>query len=170
MKKIALFITFCAISAWVLGQDLGTLTDPKISFNFVSKDVDGTIGGFTSSSKIDATDITRSTFKGSVRTETLDSGNFLRNWSLKGGKYFDVDTHPTMSFESTGVKGNFEQFEVEGVLDIKGIVKPVSITFTKEGNRLKGTATIYASDFGIQVMKKSREANKVVITMSFTVR
>ena len=41
-----------------------------------------------------------SIFKGSVDSKTLDTNNGLRNWSLRSGKYFDVDDHPKITFES----------------------------------------------------------------------
>lgn len=170
MKKLVFVLFLFYSSAIVFSQSQGALTDAAISFTFVSKKVDGTLEGFDSNSRIDTIDITNSKFEGTVKTETLDSGNFLRNWSLKGGKYFDVDTYPTMKFESSSITGTSEKFEVEGRLVIKDIQKPVTISFKKDGNRIIGTTTIFSSDFGINVMKKSREANKVVINMSFLVK
>lgn len=165
-----LVLVLCYVSSIAFGQREAILADADISFTFVSKKVDGTLEGFDSTSRIDTSDITNSNFEGSVKTETLNTGNFLRNWSLKGGKYFDVDTYPTMKFKSSSVTGTLENFKVEGQLVIKGTEKQVTISFTKEGNRLKGTTTIYSTDFGIQVIKKSREANKVVINMSFLIK
>lgn len=66
----------------------------SISFVFLSKDVDGTIGGIESASRIDLQDPTRSVIKGSVAVNTLDTDNFLRDGHLKWEKYFDEDEHP----------------------------------------------------------------------------
>lgn len=169
MKKIILLILVSCTTAFLFGQDQGTLSDADISFTFVSKKVNGTISGFSSSSKIDKNNISSSKLNGSVDTKTLDSGNFLRNWSLKGGKYFDTDTYPTIHFKSTSIEELKVGFIVTGQLTIKGISKPITIAFQDEGNRLVGSTTLFSSDFGINIMKKSREANKVVVKMSFKV-
>lgn len=169
MRKLIILLLISCSTTFLFGQQNGTLSDAEISFTFVSKNVNGSLSGFKSKSIIDKNDKANSKLKGSVLAKTLDSGNFLRNWSLKGGKYFDVDTYPTISFESTSVKEENEGFVVDGLLTIKDISKPLSITFKEEGNRLVGTATLYSSDFDIQIIKKSREANKVIIKMSFKV-
>ena len=44
-----------------------------------------------------------------------------------------------------------------------------TIDFKKNGNQLIGTTTIYSSDFGITIIKKSKEANAVKVTMTFKV-
>lgn len=170
MKKLLLLLFIgCAVTL-LPAQDGGQLTDAEISFTFVSKKVEGSLSGFASSSKIDLNDISNSKLKGSVATKTLESGNFLRNWSLKGSKYFDVDTYPTMRFESRTLQGTADEFTAEGELTIKKTSKPITIRFKKQGDRIIGTTQIYASDFGINVIKKSREANKVLIKMSFKVQ
>lgn len=164
---IILFLS-CSIGQ-LLAQDQGILSDAKISFTFVSKKVNGTISGFSTASKIDKNNIANSTFKGSVDTKTLDSGNFLRNWSLKGSKYFDADNNPKISFESESVTKTEKGFTVEGQLTMKGVSKPITVSFKETANRLVGTTTLFSSDFGIEVIKKSREANKVEVQLSFKV-
>ncbi len=169
MKHIILIIFLSYSVGQLYGQHQATLSDAQVTFTFISKRVKGTISGFSSSSKIDRNNISNSTFKGTVETKTLDSGNFLRNWSLKGGKYFDVDAFPQIGFESKSISENEKGFTVEGELTMKGITKPISIAFKELDGRLLGTTTLFSSDYGIEVMKKSREANKVEVQMSFKV-
>ena len=157
----ALFaIAFLPVSA----QEIKTIPSAEISFVFVAKDVDGSIAGFESSSRIDTENITASTFKGSVAVETLKTGNFLRDWSLKGGKYFDADDHPKITFSSTSVTTNGSIINVEGNLTIKGTTKPVSMKFQQKDDQLVGTPSLYSSDFGIDI-KKERADNKVEVNM-----
>ena len=169
MKKFILLLLTTCSTALIFGQEQGTLTDAEISFTFVSKKVTGTISGFSSSSAIDKNNISNSKIKGSVETKTLDSGNFLRTWSVKGGKYFDADTYPNINFEGSSVEASNSGFTVIGQLTIRDISKSVKIIFKEEGNRLVGTTTLFSSDFGIEIIKKSREANKVIVKMSFKV-
>jgi len=169
MKQFIFLLIFSSCTSLLFGQNQGVLSDAKVSFTFVSKKVKGTISGFSSSSKIDVNNISNSKFKGSVKTTSLDSGNFLRNWSLKSGKYFDTDTYPSISFESDSIIEEDTGFTVAGQLNMKGVSKPITIVFKEEGGLLVGTTSLYSSDFGIDIIKKSREANKVLIKMSFKV-
>ena len=169
MKRFIFLLILNSCTGLLFGQNQGILSHAEISFTFVSKNVKGTISGFNSSSRIDLNNISNSKFKGSVETTSLDSGNFLRNWSLKSGKYFDTDTYPTISFESTSIIAEDLGFTVAGQLNMKGISKPITIAFREEDGTLVGTTALYSTDFGIDIIKKSREANKVLVEMSFKV-
>ena len=98
-----------------------SVTSARVEFVFVSKDVDGTIEGFQSSSKIIPEELTSSVFEGSVAISTLKTGNFLRDWHLKSSKYFDEEVYPTITFKSTEVTSNENGLEVIGTITIKGI-------------------------------------------------
>ncbi len=138
----------------------------KITFEFPAKNVTGTIEGFQSTSKIDWDNPSSSVFKGSVQAETLDTGNGLRNWSLRGSKYFDVKGHPRLYFESTEINQDKDKWVVLGELKIKGTSRPFEIVFEKKGKRLIGKGALYCSDFGIKI-KKKREDNLVRVTFDF---
>lgn len=141
-----------------------SVTSARVEFVFVSKDVDGTIEGFQSSSKIIPEELTSSVFEGSVAVSTLKTGNFLRDWHLKSSKYFDEETYPTITFKSTEVTSNENGLEVIGTITIKGISKSITWYFQKDGKTLRGTSTLFSSDFNINI-KKGRQENKVEINL-----
>lgn len=143
------------------------ISNGEITFTFVSKDVDGSISGFSSSSSIDPENLSASKFQGSVSVETLKTGNFLRDWSLKGKKYFNADAYPEIRFESTSTEPTVTGFRVKGLLTLKGNRKPLILEFTQRGNRLMGTTTLFSSDFGINI-KKERQDNEVVVNFLLT--
>lgn len=165
MKFKLLFFFICLSPLGLLGQG-NSIKSAEITFNFVNKDVDGTISGFESSSTVDLENPENSKFKGSVSVKTIKTGIFLRDWSLKGGKYFDEDDHPKIDFESTEVSTTSDGFSVKGMLTIKNTEKSITIDFKKTGNQLIGTTTLFSSDFGINI-KKEREDNKVVVKLVF---
>ena len=161
--KLFLFLlTLCPIMSF--GQS--SIKSAKITFNFESKDVDGTISGFKSESKIDLENPENSKLKGSVSVKSIKTGIFLRDWSLKGSKYFDEDLHPRINFVSNSVTADSDGFIVKGTLTIKNIDKPMTIDFTKNGTKLVGKATVNSSDFGINI-KKNPEDNKVAVKIVF---
>ena len=152
----------------ITGQKTSTITSAEITFEFVSKSVKGTLEGFESQSTIDWDTLENSSFKGSVQSKTLDTNNGLRNWSLRSGKYFDVDDYPLITFESNQVTQTNDALLVKGILSIKGIEKEITITFKRNGKQLIGTTSIYSIDYGIKI-KKNREDNLVKVKMTFDV-
>ncbi len=169
MKHGLLIVLAFLSMAWTMAQDNGEISTGEITFVFLSNNVDGSIAGFRSSSSIDLDDLSNSKFQGSVSTKTLKSGNFLRDWSLKGRKYFNVDDYPEIRFESTSVNPRDNGFSVLGNLTIKETTKPITIDFRHEGKQLIGTTTLFSSDYGIKV-KKKREDNKVSVKMVFALK
>lgn len=143
-------------------QDSRQVSSAEITFVFLNNDVDGTIAGFSSSSTIDMNNLTNAVLKGSVDVATIDTDNSIRNWSLKREKYFDADTYPKITFESSSVQVDGNNITVVGQLTIKDITKKLTFKFTKKENQLVGTASLYSSDFGISI-KSEREKNKVAM-------
>lgn len=162
---LVLFLIFGTV--FQLQSQDAEITAEAIRFRFVKKDVSGSISGFSSTSKIDWNDLENSVIAGQVKTETLKTGNFIRDWSLKGGKYFDTETFPFITFKSNRITLEASNLLVYGTLSLKGISKPIAIRFTRTENSLKGTTTLFTSDFDITILKNSRENNKVIVTLDF---
>ena len=168
MKKIILFLLFGTLGSVAINAQT-EIKSAEINFIFVTKDVEGTIAGFESDSSIDPGNIENSSFKGSAAVETLKTGNFLRDWSLKKSKYFNAEDYPQILFESTTVAKTTNGFLVDGQLTIKGNTKPFSISFKRNGSQLVGRATLYSSDFGVNI-KSKREDNLVQINFLFELK
>lgn len=167
-KRFLLYIFF--ILSFGLGFSVieaSKIKTATISFEFPSKAVAGSITGFESSSVIDWEHPENSIFEGSVAANTLDTDNRFRNWHLKGGKYFDADNFPKISYKSKQVVSNEDGILiVEGDLTIKDITKPMTISFIKNGKQIIGTAKLYSLDYGIKI-KKKREENLVKVRFTF---
>ena len=157
--KYLILVSFGFLSfGWFYAQT--EISSADISFSFVSKDVEGTIEGFQSQSVIFPDDLSRTNFSGSVAVESLKTGNFLRDWSLKSSKYFDEDEYPTIDFRSTEIAKTNEGYKVTGALTMKGNTNSIEIDFSEKDGQLKGTTSLYTSDYGIQI-KSKREDNLV---------
>ncbi len=169
MKPYFLLLVSVLSIAQAISQNKASIASAEISFVYLSSNVDGTLKGFTSSSTIDLEDITRSKFEGTVATETIKTSNFLRDWSLRGGKHFDVDNFPNITFKGSKVTATLSGFSVLGNLTIRDNTKPITLKFIKEGKKLIGTTSLNTFDFGIPI-KKNREDNKVDVKMVFVLK
>jgi polyisoprenoid-binding protein YceI len=94
-----------------------------------------------------------------IDAESLDTNNAGRDDHLRQPDFFDVATHPQITFQSTGVRPGDGAYLIDGTLTLRGITKPVTLTVdtpefgpTPDGGRKAGFSAvteIRRSDFGI---------------------
>lgn len=105
-------------------------------------------------------DLTSSTVNVTVDLNSINTGTADRDNHLRSADFFEVETHPKMTFVSTGiVQKSDTDFVVTGDLTIKGVSKPVELAteFLGEGGDpwggtrvgIEATAEISRKEFGI---------------------
>lgn len=65
-------------------------------------------------------------------------------------KILHAERHPTITFRSTRVSGTAESFRVEGDLTIVGVTRPVTVQGVLAGGRVRGSAVIAQTRWGIR--------------------
>lgn len=95
----------------------------------------------------------------SIDMTSVDTGFAVFNSHIQGADFLDTATYPTATYKSTTVRFDGDKpVAVDGVLTIKGIAKPVSLTLTsfqkmphpmlkKDAIGANATATIKRSEF-----------------------
>ena len=68
-----------------------------------------------------------------IQVASVSTGNADRDGHLRSGDFFDVETYPTITFTSTDVAREGDEWTITGDLTIKDATRPVSITFTEGG-------------------------------------
>ncbi|WP_293785939.1 YceI family protein [uncultured Aeromicrobium sp.] len=64
----------------------------------------------------------------SVDLSSINTGTAERDAHLRSSDFFDVETHPSMTFVSTGVRQESDdEFIVTGDLTIRGVTKPIEL-------------------------------------------
>ena len=94
-----------------------------------------------------------------IDLSSIDTGNPDRDNHIRSADFFEVDTHKTMTYRSTGVRVDGDGYVLDGELTLKGITQPISLRlelggFGRDpygGTRAGFTATgeLKRSDFGI---------------------
>jgi polyisoprenoid-binding protein YceI len=79
-----------------------------------------------------APDPLQSSVSATVDLSSVNTGNSDRDNHLRSTDFFAVESHPEMTFRSTGLRRDGERFQLDGDLTIRGITKPV--TFALEVN------------------------------------
>jgi polyisoprenoid-binding protein YceI len=62
-----------------------------------------------------------------VDLSSITTGNDQRDGHLRSSDFFDVDNHPKMTFRSTGITTDGEDFLVDGDLTIRGVTRPITL-------------------------------------------
>ncbi len=95
-----------------------------------------------------------------VDLNSISTHNEQRDGHLRSADFFEVETYPTMTYRSTGVRQDGDKFVLDGELTLKGVTKSVPLTFEVNGigeNPLagttvagfSGTASINRKDFNV---------------------
>jgi len=127
--------------------------------------VSGGFGKVSGKVTWDPADPTKSVVDATIDTSSIDTQNAGRDEHLKSPDFFDVATHPTITFKSTKVEPAGDgRLKVTGDLTLRGVTKPVvldvegPVTPIKDprGNMKTGataTTKINRQDFGVSWSK-----------------
>ncbi|MEV3921690.1 YceI family protein [Actinomadura coerulea] len=58
---------------------------------------------------------------------SVDTGNAQRDEHVRSADFLDVAKHPTMTYRSTGVRGDGEDFVLDGELSLRGVTRQVPL-------------------------------------------
>jgi polyisoprenoid-binding protein YceI len=79
-----------------------------------------------------AADPLASTVNATVDLGSVNTGNETRDNHIRSEDFFHIEKHPTMTFRSTGIRPDGDNFLLDGDLTLRGVTKPV--TFRLEVN------------------------------------
>ena len=89
--------------------------------------VRGSFEDFEGTVAMEGEDVSTLQATATARAESVNTNDEKRDEHLRSGDFFEVETYPTLSFESTGVRDvNGESFTLEGDLTIHGVTKQVA--------------------------------------------
>jgi polyisoprenoid-binding protein YceI len=135
----------------------------EVSFSVRHMMVSKVRGYFTdfSGTIVTADEPTDSSVTATIALNSIDTRNEQRDNHIRSADFFDVESHPTMTYRSTSLSGNGENWTVEGELSLHGVTRRVPLSlelngFTADpfgGQRagFSATAEINRRDFGIDI-------------------
>ncbi len=95
----------------------------------------GEWGNVTGSAEFDADNLSTIKVSVTIAADSVHTGATALDNHLKSDDFFDVGKHPTITFESTGVRrSGISSVVMTGNLTIKGITKPVDLDVTLNHN------------------------------------
>jgi len=94
--------------------------------------VHGTFKDFAGTITVGA-DPMQSSVQATVQMASVHTGDDNRDGHLRTGDFFEVETYPTMTLQSTGISGKGGDYTLHADLTIKGITKKVDFDLEFEG-------------------------------------
>ncbi|MDP9430233.1 MAG: YceI family protein [Actinomycetota bacterium] len=74
-----------------------------------------------------------STVTATIDMDSIDTRQEQRDAHIKSADFFDTGNHTVMTFRSTAVRAEGEDWFIEGDLTLKGITKPVTLALELNG-------------------------------------
>ena len=74
-----------------------------------------------------------STVEVSVDLHSVNTNNETRDNHLRSADFFESESHPRMTFRSTGVRREGGEYFLDGDLTIKDVTRPISLSFEYAG-------------------------------------
>lgn len=90
-----------------------------------------------------------------IKTASVNTKNKRRDGDLRKKPYLAAESHPTITFASTGVRAEGAGFVVEGDLTIRAVTKRVALTLESQNIGAEGAVAFTArteiscDDFGV---------------------
>lgn len=135
--------------------------------------VRGEFAEFSGSMTLDGANPGASSAELVAQTASITTGNADRDGHLKSPDFLDVEKFPTLTFTSTSVRADGDDFVVTGDLAVHGVTKSVPVEFELVGisqdpfgnTRIgfEGEATINRKDFGL-VWNAALETGGVLVS------
>jgi polyisoprenoid-binding protein YceI len=68
-----------------------------------------------------------------IDLSSIDTGHEQRDAHIQSADFFEVETYPTMTYRSTGVRRLGDDYVLDGLLTLKGVTREVPLTLELNG-------------------------------------
>jgi len=175
-------IILCLLASLVvplvsLAQDVPVfvVTGPATAITFAvsaSVPIHGTFDKWDATLTFTSADVTTGALRIMVQAASVNTGSGLKNATLKGEDFFNVERDPLITFVSKRVvRTGPETLEIQGDFTIRGVTKPETLLLTVSGKgtgsgQVKGMMAFDRKEFGMNSgIPFIRIADRVEVTV-----
>ena len=132
-------MTAAATETGIQGYEAATWSiDPihsEVGFSVRHMMVSKVRGRFTtfSGQLVTAEDPTQSSVTAEIDLSSINTGQEQRDEHIKSADFFEVETYPTMTYKSTGIRVEDGEYILDGDLTLKGVTKSVPLHLELNG-------------------------------------
>jgi len=179
MRRITLGLVASLALPWgSLAQDVPVfvVTGPARAITFAvsaSVTIDGTFDKWEATLTFPSTDVTTGELRISIQAASVNTGSSLKDGTLRGADFFDVEHDPLITFVSKNVvQTGPDTFDVQGDFTVRGVTKPAALRLTVSGKgtgsgQIRGTMAFDRKEFGMNSgIPFIRIADRVEVTVA----
>jgi polyisoprenoid-binding protein YceI len=121
--------------------------------------VRGQFTEFTGTAHVDTANPANSKVEVSIVANSISTGQQQRDDHLRSGDFFESEQYPNITFTSTEVGRDGDDWTITGDLTIKGVTHPITVPFEYTGSAkdpfgnirigFEGAATLLRKDWGL---------------------
>jgi polyisoprenoid-binding protein YceI len=132
-------LTTAATETSIPGYEAATWTiDPvhsEVGFSVRHMMVSKVRGRFNtfSGQLVTAADPTKSSVTAEIDLSSINTGQEQRDAHIKSADFFEVETYPTMTYKSTGIRVEDGEYILDGDLTLKGVTRRVPLRLELQG-------------------------------------
>lgn len=162
--------TAAGTTAWTIDPS-HTTVEFSVKHLMIST-VRGHFGGVTGTIQLDEQNPLNSSVTAEIDVTSINTRTEQRDAHLRSADFFDVETYPTIKFQSTRVERDGDHFDVVGNLTIRDVTREVVLHTSDEGRGgdpwggqragFSATTKIDRREFGL-TYNQALEAGGVVI-------
>ena len=114
---------------------------------------------FEGTAHVDTANPAASKVELTIKADSIDTGVADRDAHLRSADFFEIESHPEITFSSTNVERDGDDWTITGDLTIKGATKPITIEFESTGSArdpfgnlrigFEGSTTLSRKDWGL---------------------
>jgi polyisoprenoid-binding protein YceI len=157
MKKTGLLVYLLLVMHFAFGQIHPVAKESSVQFKL--HNFGFSTGGILAAPEGDIVfnpdDLTKSSFRVTIKSESINTDNESRDEHLKDADYFDVKNYPLIRFVSSAVRATNKkgEYEAVGLLTIKKTSREIHLPFTTEkigdGWQFSGSFNMNRRDYGV---------------------
>ncbi|HEY7487509.1 MAG TPA: YceI family protein [Streptosporangiaceae bacterium] len=82
---------------------------------------------------VTADDPLESSVTATIDLDSVDTSSKQRDDHLRSADFFEIDKHPAMTYRSTGIRLDGEDYVLDGELTLRGVTRPISLQLEAHG-------------------------------------
>lgn len=171
VKVLGMIAAIILFSAFIVTNSMSWQIDEGYSIKFAGTDAEGIFKTLTGDIQFDENNLDASQFSTSIDVASINTGNGMKNKHAVSKKWFDAETYPAITFNSSKFDKTDSGYEVTGMIEIHGTKKEITIPFTFSDNTFNGKFSVNRMDFGVGTMKgmSKKVSNEINLEISVPV-
>ncbi|MEL6689654.1 MAG: YceI family protein [Pseudomonadota bacterium] len=98
------------------------------AFDVGNDEIKGNMSVSSADIVLDLDNLARSTARVTLDTTSAVTEDSFATGAMRGAQVLDTSTFPTITFEATKISGTFNNGRVEGLVTIKGVTRPITLS------------------------------------------